>query len=780
MIRTTRIVTCVVAIAAIFPIYCPAGDITFDFDFRVDPNSSYSSGYMNVMTNTGPGYKHDLKDINQPDSTPRTPDQYLLSPKQWGMEIPLTSLPLGEVYSRGQTHGFLEWQDPCIHFDFLAKAAQIADVYSYCSFSSYLSGIATTQLGSSVYPDGVPVYLMTLFVPGQSGATDSGFAIDGPYQRKGPEWSGILDSNFGEIRKIFQIGDTQEFDLYLGASTLLTDLGTTSSSVSLDGRYEFHARKPEAGEISRNSLVEKGIERVQYTQDRGHGHVCIHAAVAMILDYWGHYKLYSELHQNTQQDYYAALDKVMGTGAQKPYQAVAAMNDYFAARNGCRTGKPVSLRAVGPKQLSELTIEKMRHPFIILGSQIEDNGQFMLTDKAVGHAFVVDAYYGIQTNPSPSRNSQLMTWLAVRDTWDTALTPVVSVPIGGNPKYRSFEDEGREWWPLDYRAYDALWFPGTPYRCRPAHFIEVEETFPFGDSQNEVKTSDLSDDDFDRVIVPQLTPPLLPEELWQQYRLMSNVRILPDDARVLPSLVVGPPDESLAYGYMLRVQLQQPVTAEVALTCYSTRKVIVEFDYAYTAGTLQLYGNNALLASIPKTPSTALVPYERTFTLAGEGTTTFALRLTGAAGNELYLDNLWLTNPVAEQIQPDLDGNRRVDQADFARIAARWLKRGCTAPDFCAGADINHSGIVDIVDLFLFIDSWMLDERNPDFAVEGNADLDMNFRVDLADFTRLAGQWKRSPCYFPDFCLGADIDQSGTVDLHDLAVFASYWMDEMF
>jgi hypothetical protein len=767
MIWTTRIVVFVVAIVLIFLPYCFSEDITFDFDFRVDVNGSYSSGSMYVIGQIGRDVVIEDKSLQVPEP-PRTPGQYLLGPKRWGMEIPTASVTVGDAYARGQAHVFLEWQDPYIYFDILAEAAESCELYAISQFSSDLSGIAKTQLGSSTYPDGVPVYLMTLLVPGKLDSTEKASVSGWSYQRRGPEWSGILDNDFGETRKIFQIGDSQEFELNLRAHASVFALGTLSKSESLDGRYEYHARKPEAGETSRKSL---GCGPL-FTQDKNH--VCIHAAIAMILDYWGHDKKYSELHQNTQEEYYAALDKIMGTGPQTPYQAVAALNDYFAAKNGCRAGKAVSLRAVGPTQLSELTIERMRHSFIIHGSQIEDNGQFNLTDTARGHAFVVDAYYRIQTHFSPLDDLK-MSWLAVRDTWDTELTPVVSVPIvpiGSNPKYRGFEDDGREWWPLDYRAYDALWFPGTPYRYRPTHFIEVEETFPFGGSQVEVNTSDLSGDDFDRVIVPQLSPALPPPQIWQQYRLMSNVRVLPDDARVLPSLIAEYPDETyLMNDYMLRVQLQQPVTADVALTCYSTKKVTVEFDYACTAGTLKLYA---------KTPTTDLEFYEKTFTLASEGTTTFSLRLTGAAGNELYLDNLWLTNPVAEQIQTDLDGNGRTDQADFARLAARWLKRGCTAPDSCGGADIDRSGVVDFADLLLFIDSWMLDERNPDFAVEGNADLDLSFRVDLADFTRLAGQWKRSPCYYPDFCLGADIDQSGAVDLHDLAVFASYWMEEMF
>ncbi len=37
----------------------------------------------------------------------------------------------------------------------------------------------------------------------------------------------------------------------------------------------------------------------------------------------------------------------------------------------------------------------------------------------------------------------------------------------------------------------------------------------------------------------------------------------------------------------------------------------------------------------------------------------------------------------------------------FGVISAHWLKTDCGAPDWCGGADVDHSSVVDLSDLFL-------------------------------------------------------------------------------
>ena len=49
-----------------------------------------------------------------------------------------------------------------------------------------------------------------------------------------------------------------------------------------------------------------------------------------------------------------------------------------------------------------------------------------------------------------------------------------------------------------------------------------------------------------------------------------------------------------------------------------------------------------------------------------------------------------------------------VDFIDFAFFAAHWHMQGCNASNFyCEGTDVNHSGVVDFLDLEIFTDRWL-------------------------------------------------------------------------
>jgi hypothetical protein len=49
--------------------------------------------------------------------------------------------------------------------------------------------------------------------------------------------------------------------------------------------------------------------------------------------------------------------------------------------------------------------------------------------------------------------------------------------------------------------------------------------------------------------------------------------------------------------------------------------------------------------------------------------------------------------------------------------------------------------------------------------------------VRLEDFAFLAVRWLRMDCAATDRCEAADLDDSGTVDLPDLTLFATQWLD---
>jgi hypothetical protein len=58
-----------------------------------------------------------------------------------------------------------------------------------------------------------------------------------------------------------------------------------------------------------------------------------------------------------------------------------------------------------------------------------------------------------------------------------------------------------------------------------------------------------------------------------------------------------------------------------------------------------------------------------------------------------------------------------------------------------------------------------------------DGDLSDDCEVDLEDFSEFAVHWHESSCSDPDWCGNADIDQSGDVDLEDLAGFVSDFTD---
>ena len=57
-------------------------------------------------------------------------------------------------------------------------------------------------------------------------------------------------------------------------------------------------------------------------------------------------------------------------------------------------------------------------------------------------------------------------------------------------------------------------------------------------------------------------------------------------------------------------------------------------------------------------------------------------------------------------------------------------------------------------------------------------DFDDDAQVDFEDFSILAGYWYGPNCAEPDWCEGADLDNSGFVDANDLMLFTDYWLEK--
>ncbi|MHC4096219.1 MAG: hypothetical protein ACYSU3_09190 [Planctomycetota bacterium] len=61
---------------------------------------------------------------------------------------------------------------------------------------------------------------------------------------------------------------------------------------------------------------------------------------------------------------------------------------------------------------------------------------------------------------------------------------------------------------------------------------------------------------------------------------------------------------------------------------------------------------------------------------------------------------------LAEAVRFDLTKDGRIDWADLAVLAEKWLATGCLADYFCGGADFDYSDKVDFTDFNLLAEEW--------------------------------------------------------------------------
>jgi hypothetical protein len=94
--------------------------------------------------------------------------------------------------------------------------------------------------------------------------------------------------------------------------------------------------------------------------------------------------------------------------------------------------------------------------------------------------------------------------------------------------------------------------------------------------------------------------------------------------------------------------------------------------------------------------------------------------LDGVYGGGIVYNHLWLKGTIyytyaGEMLQVirelialgDLNLDGTVNFIDFAIFANQWRSTGCTACDWCNGADIDHSGEVNFADLKILTENWL-------------------------------------------------------------------------
>jgi len=69
---------------------------------------------------------------------------------------------------------------------------------------------------------------------------------------------------------------------------------------------------------------------------------------------------------------------------------------------------------------------------------------------------------------------------------------------------------------------------------------------------------------------------------------------------------------------------------------------------------------------------------------------------------------IFVNNWLLETIPADVDVDGDVDFTDYACFASHWLEENCIAPTWCAHTDFDKSGQVNIFDLYIFINNWLV------------------------------------------------------------------------
>jgi hypothetical protein len=55
----------------------------------------------------------------------------------------------------------------------------------------------------------------------------------------------------------------------------------------------------------------------------------------------------------------------------------------------------------------------------------------------------------------------------------------------------------------------------------------------------------------------------------------------------------------------------------------------------------------------------------------------------------------------------DVNGDNEINMVDMSILAQYWLMTGCGCPACCGGADLNHSGSVDLKDFAILANGWL-------------------------------------------------------------------------
>ncbi|HML75835.1 MAG TPA: hypothetical protein PKB02_15200 [Anaerohalosphaeraceae bacterium] len=65
------------------------------------------------------------------------------------------------------------------------------------------------------------------------------------------------------------------------------------------------------------------------------------------------------------------------------------------------------------------------------------------------------------------------------------------------------------------------------------------------------------------------------------------------------------------------------------------------------------------------------------------------------------------TDPIWVSCDYDISNDKLISLDDFSRLASRWMEDNCLNSAWCGGADLNHDGVVNDIDLLLLAGVWL-------------------------------------------------------------------------
>ncbi|MBN1765735.1 MAG: hypothetical protein JW860_10795 [Sedimentisphaerales bacterium] len=135
--------------------------------------------------------------------------------------------------------------------------------------------------------------------------------------------------------------------------------------------------------------------------------------------------------------------------------------------------------------------------------------------------------------------------------------------------------------------------------------------------------------------------------------------------------------------------------------------VILNVDDTNINLTLSLTGFNPDSAKIYRTSETENCAYIGTFTpsqpllLPAQSISTIRLR------DWIFPDTCAAVLAAGYRLAPDITSDCYVNHLDLYYLIQNWLNTTCTAPDHCAGADLEPDGDVDLADFTQFAQNWL-------------------------------------------------------------------------